>query len=141
MRKTLFILITIFLVASLALGACAPKPEPAPEPAPPVEEPAEEPAEAPTDAPASEGPPDLTGETITIYHFGDLSGPYASITAPLIHGAEDAVFYCLEGNSVPGMTATSLFPKAATAAGIPFSALCERLARAAAGTEQEAPGS
>jgi ABC-type branched-subunit amino acid transport system substrate-binding protein len=38
-----------------------------------------------------EGPPDLTGETITIYHFGDLSGPYAAITAPLIHGAEDAV--------------------------------------------------
>jgi D-alanine-D-alanine ligase len=52
------------------------------------------------------------------------------------YGAEDAVFYCLEGNSVPGMTATSLFPKAATAAGIPFPDLCERLARAAvAGTE------
>jgi len=51
-------------------------------------------------------------------------------------GADDGVFYCLEGNSLPGMTATSLFPKAATAAGIPFSALCERLARAAAaGTE------
>jgi D-alanine-D-alanine ligase len=52
------------------------------------------------------------------------------------YGADDGVFYCLEGNSVPGMTATSLFPKAATAAGIPFSALCERLTRAAvAGTE------
>jgi len=104
MRKTLFILITIFLVASLALGACAPKPEPAPEPAPPVEEPAEEPAEAPTDAPASEGPPDLTGETITIYHFGDLSGPYASITAPLIHGAEDAVKAINEAGGIYGAT-------------------------------------
>ena len=51
-------------------------------------------------------------------------------------GAEDGVFYCLEGNSVPGMTATSLFPKAAAAAGIAFPELCERLARAAlAGTE------
>ena len=30
--------------------------------------------------PEPEGPPDLTGETITIYHFGDLSGPYAAIT-------------------------------------------------------------
>jgi branched-chain amino acid transport system substrate-binding protein len=37
-----------------------------------------------------EGPPDLTGETITLYHFGDLSGPYAAITSPLVHGAEDA---------------------------------------------------
>ena len=34
---------------------------------------------------------DLKGETITIYHFGDLSGPYAAITAPLVRGAEDAV--------------------------------------------------
>jgi len=52
------------------------------------------------------------------------------------YGADDGVFYCLEGNSLPGMTATSLFPKAANAAGIPFSALCERLARAVvAGTE------
>jgi ABC-type branched-subunit amino acid transport system substrate-binding protein len=42
-------------------------------------------------APVEAALPDLTGETITIYHFGDLSGPYASITAPLIHGAEDAV--------------------------------------------------
>jgi D-alanine-D-alanine ligase len=52
------------------------------------------------------------------------------------YGTDDGVFYCLEANSVPGMTATSLFPKAATAAGIAFSALCERLAGAAvAGTE------
>jgi basic membrane lipoprotein Med (substrate-binding protein (PBP1-ABC) superfamily) len=41
--------------------------------------------------PEAEAVPDLTGETITIYHFGDLSGPYAAITSPLVHGAEDAV--------------------------------------------------
>ncbi|RME81682.1 MAG: hypothetical protein D6775_13000 [Caldilineae bacterium] len=46
--------------------------------------------------------PDLTGETITIYHFGDLSGPYASITGPLIHGAEDAVKAINESGGVFG---------------------------------------
>ena len=35
--------------------------------------------------------------------------------------------YVLEVNTIPGMTATSLFPKAAAAAGINFSALCVRL--------------
>jgi D-alanine-D-alanine ligase len=41
--------------------------------------------------------------------------------------------FCLEANTLPGMTATSLFPKAAAAAGIPFPDLCERIARLAAG--------
>ena len=27
---------------------------------------------------------DLTGETINIFHFGDLSGPYAFITQPIV---------------------------------------------------------
>ncbi len=44
----------------------------------------------------------------------------------------DGVFWCLEANAVPGLTATSLVPKAAAAAGIPFPELCERIARAAA---------
>lgn len=35
--------------------------------------------------------------------------------------------YVLEVNTIPGMTATSLVPKAAQAAGISFSDLCERL--------------
>jgi len=42
---------------------------------------------------------------------------------------EDDRFYCLEANSLPGMTSTSLLPKAAAAAGIPFPELCERIAR------------
>lgn len=45
--------------------------------------------------------------------------------------ARDGTLHCLEANSLPGMTATSLVPKAAAAAGIPFAELCERLARAA----------
>jgi D-alanine-D-alanine ligase len=39
--------------------------------------------------------------------------------------------WCLEANSLPGMTATSLFPKAAGAAGIPFPELCDRIVRMA----------
>jgi D-alanine-D-alanine ligase len=35
--------------------------------------------------------------------------------------------YCLEVNTLPGMTATSLVPKAAAAAGMDYSALCERI--------------
>jgi branched-chain amino acid transport system substrate-binding protein len=48
------------------------------------------------------GPPDLSGETITIYHFGDLSGPYAAITSPLIRGAEDAVKAINEAGGIYG---------------------------------------
>jgi D-alanine-D-alanine ligase len=35
--------------------------------------------------------------------------------------------YVLETNTIPGMTATSLFPQAAAAAGLPFGALLDRL--------------
>lgn len=37
-------------------------------------------------------------------------------------------FYCLEANTLPGMTATSLVPQAAAAAGIGFPELCEQIA-------------
>jgi D-alanine-D-alanine ligase len=40
-------------------------------------------------------------------------------------------FYCLEANTLPGMTVTSLIPQAAAAAGIPFPELCERIAQLA----------
>jgi D-alanine-D-alanine ligase len=40
--------------------------------------------------------------------------------------------WCLEANSLPGMTANSLLPKAARAAGIEFPELCDRIARLAA---------
>lgn len=39
--------------------------------------------------------------------------------------------YCLEVNTLPGMTATSLVPKAAAAAGIEYGELCERIIREA----------
>ena len=37
-------------------------------------------------------------------------------------------YFCLEANTLPGMTATSLVPQAAAATGIAFSDLCERIA-------------
>src|SRR3954466_14029895 len=40
--------------------------------------------------------------------------------------------FCLEANSLPGMTRTRLFPQAAQAAGVPCPELCERIAKLAA---------
>jgi len=40
-------------------------------------------------------------------------------------------FFCLEVNTLPGMTATSLLPQAAQAVGIEFPELCERICRVA----------
>ena len=44
----------------------------------------------------------------------------------------DGGLWCLEANNLPGLTANSLVPKAAAAAGISFPELCDRLVRAAA---------
>ena len=41
--------------------------------------------------------------------------------------AADGTPYCLEANTLPGLTATSLFPQSAAAVGIEFAALCETL--------------
>ena len=41
--------------------------------------------------------------------------------------------YCLEANTLPGMTALSLIPQGAAAAGISFEALCERIVQLALG--------
>ena len=38
-------------------------------------------------------------------------------------------FWCLEANTLPGMTATSLLPQSAAAVGISFSDLCERICK------------
>jgi D-alanine-D-alanine ligase len=43
----------------------------------------------------------------------------------------DGELFCLEVNTLPGMTATSLLPQAARAVGIEFPDLCERICRAA----------
>ncbi len=47
---------------------------------------------------------------------------------------EDGTFYCLEANTLPGMTELSLIPQAAAAAGISFEELCERIVQLATGS-------
>jgi D-alanine-D-alanine ligase len=46
----------------------------------------------------------------------------------------DGGLYCLEANTLPGMTGTSLVPQAAQADGISFPELCERIALDALGS-------
>jgi len=41
---------------------------------------------------------------------------------------DDGEFYCLEANTLPGMTPFSLLPQEAAAAGLDYDALCERIA-------------
>jgi D-alanine-D-alanine ligase len=48
--------------------------------------------------------------------------------------ASDGTFYCLEANTLPGMTQTSLIPQAAAAAGITFPELCDRIVQLAVET-------
>jgi len=48
----------------------------------------------------------------------------------MVDGA--GIAWCLEANALPGMTANSLLPKAARAAGISFPELCDRIVRMAA---------
>jgi len=44
---------------------------------------------------------------------------------------DSGTFWCLEVNTLPGMTSASLLPKSARAAGIPFPELCDRICRLA----------
>lgn len=41
--------------------------------------------------------------------------------------SSDGDMFCLEANNLPGMTATSLFPQAARAAGLEYAEMCERI--------------
>ncbi len=44
---------------------------------------------------------------------------------------DDGVCYCLEANTLPGLTRTSLVPQSAAAVGVPFDEFCDRLCRLA----------
>ena len=50
---------------------------------------------------------------------------YGRIDFILKDGTED--FYCLEANSLPGMTSMSLLPQEAAAVGIDYDSLCQRI--------------
>ncbi len=86
-------------------------------------------------------PADLTAaqtatvQALSIAAFRALKlGGYARIDFRL--GA-DGVFYCLEANTLPGMTELSLIPQAAVAAGLTFPDLCERIVELARPKEAE----
>jgi D-alanine-D-alanine ligase len=55
-------------------------------------------------------------------------GGYSRVDFRLTAGGE---LFCLEVNTLPGMTATSLLPQSARAVGIEFPDLCERICRTA----------
>lgn len=78
----------------------------------------------------------------------DLPGPLTDQLRELALGAHQALklgsysridfrldeagqAWCLEANTLPGMTATSLLPQSAAAEGIPFEELCERICQGA----------
>ena len=63
------------------------------------------------------------------------------VRVDFIVGNDDGVPYVLEGNSLPGFTATSLVPKAAACMGISFERLCARLVRAHLGHQKPSSGS
>jgi D-alanine-D-alanine ligase len=52
---------------------------------------------------------------------------------------EEGSLFCLEANTLPGMTQTSLIPQGAAAAGISFPDLCERIALLATSDEARTP--
>ena len=50
---------------------------------------------------------------------------------PMMKKAERGGFYCLEANTLPGMTELSLIPQGAAAMGMTFPELCERIVKLA----------
>ena len=49
----------------------------------------------------------------------------------------DGIFWCLEANTLPGMTPTSLLPQEAAAIGIDYDSLCDKLANMALAKKQK----
>jgi D-alanine-D-alanine ligase len=64
-------------------------------------------------------------------------GGYSRVDFRLTAAGE---LFCLEVNTLPGMTATSLLPQSAQAVGITFPELCERICRAAHRNRSQAAG-
>lgn len=78
-------------------------------------------------------PADLTADQVAEVqdlalkaHLALKLGAYSRVDFRL---DEAGVFWCLEVNTLPGMTSASLLPKAAASAGISFEALCDRITR------------
>lgn len=66
----------------------------------------------------------ISDYTARVFDALHLSG-YARVDFLL--SEQDGEFYCLEANTLPGMTPASLLPQEAAAAGMDFTALCEKI--------------
>jgi D-alanine-D-alanine ligase len=53
---------------------------------------------------------------------------------------QEGTAWCLEANALPGMSANSLVPKSAAAAGLSFAELCDRIVHLAMGSESDRTG-
>jgi len=109
MRKLAFVLVTVaLLLAACGTPAAAPTEVlPPPTEVPPTEVPEPEPTPTPEVVLPEGCTEDLTGETITFYHFGDLTGVYAFITQPLLAGLTDAIAYYNAQGGICGATIVS----------------------------------
>ncbi len=80
-------------------------------------------------------PADLSGEEVVTAQFLALKAHRAlklrGFSRIDFRLDDEGTFWCLEANTLPGMTAQSLVPKSAAAAGISFPDLCDRLCRLA----------
>ncbi|MCI0407122.1 MAG: D-alanine--D-alanine ligase [Acidobacteria bacterium] len=68
------------------------------------------------------------GRLALVAHQALKLGGYSRVDFRL---TPEGKLFCLEVNTLPGMTATSLLPQAARAAGVEFPELCDRICRAA----------
>jgi len=109
MRKLAFVLVTVaLLLAACGTPTAAPTEVlPPPTEVPPTEVPEPEPTPTPEVVLPEGCTEDLTGETITFYHFGDLTGVYAFITQPLLAGLTDAIAYYNAQGGICGATIVS----------------------------------
>ncbi|MDQ3223490.1 MAG: D-alanine--D-alanine ligase [Gemmatimonadota bacterium] len=76
------------------------------------------------------------GRLSLLAHEALKLGGYSRVDFRLTPAGE---LFCLEVNTLPGMTATSLMPQAARAVSIEFPELCEQICRAARRTRVEEP--
>ena len=64
---------------------------------------------APEEAPPATGPV-VKPDKVILYHFGDLSGPYAPITAPIVAGVNDCIeWYNAEFGGIDGVPVDQVF--------------------------------
>jgi D-alanine-D-alanine ligase len=80
----------------------------------------------PADLPAAVGAE--CGRLALLAHEALKLGGYSRVDFRL---TPEGDLFCLEVNTLPGMTATSLLPQSARAVGIKFPELCERICRSA----------